>query len=118
VDPQDQVFQLEVIVRSDKIEIGDRNQGLLAIYPNTDNGYDFVAVGEKLLQLKERYPGKTDAAILLEQDITYDTVVQIMDTVRVSVEIEVDEDDEKRLVRSNLFPDISIGDAPVLAGGA
>ena len=118
VDPQDQVFQLEVIVRSDKIEIGDRNQGLLAIYPNTDNGYDFVAVGEKLLQLKERYPGKTDAAILLEQDISYDTVVQIMDTVRVSVEIEVDEDDEKRLVRSNLFPDISIGDAPVLAGGA
>ena len=118
VDPQDQVFQLEVIVRSDKIEIGDRNQGLLGIYPNTDGGYDFVAVGEKLSQLKERYPDKTDAAILLEQDISYDTVVQIMDTVRVSVEIEVGEDDEKTLVRSNLFPDISIGDAPVLAGGA
>ena len=41
-----------------------------------------------------------------------------MDTVRVSVEIEVEEDDVKRLVRSDLFPDISIGDAPVLAGGA
>ena len=118
VEPQDQVFQLEVIVRSDKIEVGDRNQGLLGIYPNTDDGYDFHAVGEKLVQLKERYPDKTDASILLEQEIAYDTLVQIMDTVRVSVEVETDEDDGKTLVRSDLFPDISIGDAPTLAGGA
>jgi biopolymer transport protein ExbD len=118
VEPQDQVFQLEVIVRSDKIEVGDRNQGLLGIYPNTDDGYDFDAVGEKLAQLKERYPDKTDASILLEQEIAYDTLVQIMDTVRVSVEVESGEDDRKTLVRSDLFPDISIGDAPVLAGGA
>jgi biopolymer transport protein ExbD len=118
VEPQDQVFQLEVIVRTDKIEVADRNQGLLGIYPNTEDGYDFDAVGEKLAQLKKRYPDKTDASILLEQDISYDTVVQIMDTVRVSVDIETDENDEQELVRSDLFPDISIGDAPVLAGGA
>jgi biopolymer transport protein ExbD len=115
VEPQDQVFQLEVIVRSDKIEVGDRNQGLLGIYPITDDGYDFDAVAEKLVQLKERYPEKSNAAILLEQDIPYDTLVQIMDTVRVSV--EVDENDEQKLVRTDLFPDISIGDAPVPAGG-
>ncbi len=118
VEPQDQVFQLEVIVRSDKIEVGDRNQGLLGVYPITEDGYDYDAVGEKLAQLKERYPDKTDASILLEQDIPYDTLVQIMDTVRVSVDIEVNEDDVKQLVRTDLFPDISIGDAPVLAGGA
>jgi biopolymer transport protein ExbD len=118
VEPQDQVFQLEVIVRSDKIEVGDRNQGLLGVYPITEDGYDYDAVGEKLAQLKERYPDKTDASILLEQDIAYDTLVQIMDTVRVSVDIEVNEDDVKQLVRTDLFPDISIGDAPVLAGGA
>ncbi len=34
VDPQEQVFQLEVIVRKERIEVGDRNQGLLGIYPN------------------------------------------------------------------------------------
>jgi len=118
VEPQDQVFQLEVIVRSDKIEVGDRNQGLLGIYPNTEDGYDFDAVGDKLVELKERYPDKSDASILLEQEIPYDTLVQIMDTVRVSVDIELDEDDDEVLVRSDLFPDISIGDAPVLAGGA
>jgi biopolymer transport protein ExbD len=118
VEPQDQVFQLEVIVRADKIEVGDRNQGLLGIYPITDDGYDYEAVGEKLAELKERYPDKTDASILLEQEIPYDTLVQIMDKVRVSVEIEIDESDERTLVRTDLFPDISIGDAPVLAGGA
>jgi biopolymer transport protein ExbD len=116
VDPQEQTFQLEIIVREDRIEVGDRNQGLLGIYPNTDTGsYDYPAVAEKLEQLKERYPSKTDAAILLEQDIAYDTIVQIMDTVRVAQ--DVDEDGGK-IDRTDLFPDISIGDAPVQEGGA
>jgi len=113
VDPQDQTFQLEVIVRENKIEVGDRNQGLLGIYPNTVDGYDYEAVELKLAELKEAYPDKTDASILLEADIEYDTVVQIMDLVRV---IETVEDES--IVRSDLFPDISIGDAPVQNKGA
>ena len=113
VDPQEQTFQLEVIVREDKIEVGDRNQGLLGVYPNTVDGYDYEALGLKLAELKRRYPSKTDAAILLEQDIAYDTLVQVMDTVRVATSV-----DEEAVVRSDLFPDISIGDAPVTDGGA
>jgi biopolymer transport protein ExbD len=113
VDPQEETFQLEVIVRKDKIEIGDRNQGLLGVYPNTDDGYDYVALETKLAELKERYPTKTDASILLESDIEYNTLVQVMDKVRVGQSIE-----ENSIVRTDLFPDISIGDAPVLAGGA
>jgi len=108
VEPQDQTFQLEVIVRKDKIEVGDRNQGLLGIYRNTAEGYDYAAVETKLAELKERYPDKTDASILLEQDIEYNTLVQVMDMVRV---LETIEDDS--VVRSDLFPDISIGDAPI-----
>ena len=114
VEPQEQTFQLEVIVRKDKIEIGDRNQGLLGIYPNTEEGeYDYEALSEKLSELKKRYPQKTDASILLEQDIEYDTLVQVMDRVRVEEEAV-----GLSVVRVDLFPDISIGDAPVLAGGA
>ena len=115
VEPQEQTFQLEIIVRQDKIEVGDRNQGLLGVYPNSDEGYDYAALGEKLAQLKKRYPTKTDAAILLEQEIAYDTLVQVMDTVRVAQEII---EGETQIKRSDLFPDISIGDAPVLGGGA
>ncbi len=113
VEPQEQAFQLEVIVRQEKIEVGDRNQGLLGVYPNGDDGYDYVALRSKLSELKKRYPSKTDASILLEQDIPYDTLVQVMDTVRVAEKI-----DEQSIIRSDLFPDISIGDAPVLDGGA
>ena len=109
-DPQEQTFQLEVIVREDKIEVGDRNQGLLGVYPNSDAGeYDYEALSTKLSQLKKSYPSKTDAAILLEADIAYDTLVQVMDRVRVEEEIR-----EDSVVRNDLFPDISIGDAPVL----
>jgi biopolymer transport protein ExbD len=113
-NPQEQTFQLEVIVRKDKIEVGDRNQGLLGIYPNTEEGeYDYDALSEKLSELKRRYPQKTDASILLEQDIEYNTLVQVMDRVRVEEEAV-----GLSVVRIDLFPDISIGDAPVLAGGA
>jgi len=114
VDPQEQTFQLEVIVRKGKIEVGDRNQGLLGIYPSNEEGeYDYEALSGKLSELKGKYPSKTDASILLESDISYDTVVQVMDRVRVAVEIE-----DEAIVRNELFPDISIGDAPVMPGGA
>lgn len=115
VEPQEQTFQLEIIVRQEKIEVGDRNQGLLGIYPNSDDGYDYEALADKLLELKNRYPTKTDATILLEQDIPYDTLVQVMDVVRVAQEID---EDSQLVDRSDLFPDISIGDAPVQGGGA
>ncbi|MBT8103642.1 MAG: biopolymer transporter ExbD [Gammaproteobacteria bacterium] len=113
VDPQEQVFELEVIVRQEKIEVGDRNQGLLGVYPNSDDGYDYDALRTKLSELKKRYPKKSDASILLEHDIAYETMVNVMDIVRVAEAIE-----DESVVRSDLFPDISIGDAPVLDGGA
>ena len=111
-EPQEQTFQLEVIIREDKIEVGDRNQGLLGVYPNTELGdYDYDGLSAKLSELKSRYPEKTDASILLESEIAYDTLVQVMDRVRV--EEQVTEDSVRR---SDLFPNISIGDAPVLEG--
>jgi len=114
VDPQEQTFQLEVIVREGKIEVGDRNQGLLGIYPSNEEGaYDFDALSGKLSELKDKYPDKTDASILLESDIAYDTLVQVMDRVRIEEEIE-----DESIVHNDLFPDISIGDAPVMQEGA
>ena len=113
VDPQELTLQLEVIVRESRIEVGDRNVGALGVYPNGADGYDYEALSEKLSEIKRRYPAKTDAAILLEPDIAYDTLVQVMDRVRVE---EVVKDDS--IDRVDLFPDISIGDAPVPGGGA
>jgi biopolymer transport protein ExbD len=110
---QNLTFQLEVTVRKDQIEVGDRNQGRFGVYKNSEDGYDFDALSEKLSEIKKRYPEKTDVAILLESDIAYDTLVQVMDRVRIAQRIE-----DGAIVRSDLFPDISIGDAPVNGGGA
>ena len=114
VEPEEQVFQLEIIVRDDRIEVGDRNQGLLGVYPNSEAGeYDYQALTDKLVELKDRYEEKTDASILLESEIAYDTLVQVMDRVRIAESVE-----EESIVRRDLFPDISIGDAPITDGGA
>jgi biopolymer transport protein ExbD len=110
-NPQELVFQLEVIVREGRIEIGDRNIGALGIYPNTADGYDYEALSAKLSEIKQSYPEKTEAAILLESNIAYDTLVQVMDRVRIQEKIE-----GQRILRSDLFPDISIGDAPIVDG--
>ncbi len=111
-NPQELTFQLEVTVRENQIEVGDRNLGALGIYPNAADGYDYEALSKKLSEIKDSYPDKTDASILLESDIPYDTLVQVMDRVRVAEIVE-----EAGVRRKDLFPDISIGDAPV-AGGA
>ena len=112
VEEQDQTFMLEVIVRQDRLEVGDRNQGLLGSYDNLADGYDYDALSAKLHEIKARYPEKTDASILLEADIAYDTLVQIYDRVAVREAIE---DDAIR--RYELFPVISIGDAPIDGSG-
>jgi biopolymer transport protein ExbD len=115
VEPQEQTFQLEVTVRRSRIEVGDRNLGALGVYPNSEDGYDYEALSKKLSEIKARYPEKTDVAILLEADIPYDTLVQVMDRVRVAEHLD---ELEATINRTDLFPDISIGDAPVPDGGA
>lgn len=113
VDAGEQVFQLEITVREKQIEVGDRNMGVFGMYPNGTDGYDFDALGKKLSEIKKSYPTKTDASILLEPDIAYDTLVQVIDRIRVSETVK-----EGEVIRADLFPDISIGDAPVSDGGA
>ena len=104
-------FQLEITVRSSGIEVGDRTVGLLSKIDKTDKGYDFAQLTEYLTKLKKQFPEKTDATLLLEADIPYDVLVAVMDHVRLT---ERPSTTNGLLVRAELFPEISIGDAPVL----
>ena len=106
-------LQLEVMVRKDLLMVADRNTGPLHAVPNTPQGYDYDGLTEYLKFVKAKFPDKTDASILLEPDTAYDTLVQVMDRVRV---FETGEGAD--LVQAELFPDISIGDAPAPADGA
>jgi biopolymer transport protein ExbD len=103
-------LQLEVIVRKDSLLVSDRNSGPLAPFPSRNGAYDFDGLSHYLQQVKSKFPDKTEATVLLEPDIPYDTVVQVMDRMRV---LEVNAG--LNVVQYELFPDISVGDAPLIA---
>ncbi len=95
---------LEVILRKNAIEINDRNGSFFERINNLSGGYDIKSLAQNLHQLKARFPEKRDASILLEDDIPYDLLVQVMDALR--------EERSGAMGSAELFPEISIGDAP------
>ena len=105
-------LMIEVMVRKDLLQVADRNTGPLATIPNTAAGYDYDRLTDYLKRVKSKYPEKTDATILLESDTPYDILVQVMDRVRV-----FEAPQGITTVQAELFPDISIGDAPAATPG-
>ena len=105
-------LELEVVARKNSLRVQDRNRGVLKTIKNSKEGYDLIALNEYLQALKTKYQDINNATILLEPNITYDVLVQIMDSVRLA---EVEKEGE--LVRAELFPDIAVGDAPVYTAG-
>ncbi|HHJ12783.1 MAG TPA: biopolymer transporter ExbD [Gammaproteobacteria bacterium] len=103
----DQPLQLEVTLRRNLVEVGDRKRGLLKAFPVVGDGSHLAQVSDLLQQIKARYPDKRDITLLLEADIPYERLVEMMDTLRV---VEVEREGEKTM--AELFPAISIGDAP------
>lgn len=106
-------LQIEIMVRKDLLQVADRNSGPLATMPNNASGYDYDGLTDYLKRIKAKFPEKTDATILLEPDTPYDILVQVMDRTRV---FEVSQG--LNTVQAELFPDISIGDAPATEGSA
>jgi biopolymer transport protein ExbD len=104
--PSTPTFRVEVVVREAGLEIMDGAQVIAAI-PKADDGYDLSMLSEYLVAIKREYPQKDDASVLLEPHIEYDHLIQVMDTVR-SVEMH----DGEQMTRAELFPVISLGDAP------
>jgi len=109
--PDTQKLHLEVIIRADALELGERSSGVLKRINKTEKGYDYKSLSLALQGIKERFPDKTQATILSEPNTPYDILVQVMDTVRV-----VSSAKGGSVSRYELFPDISIGDAPVRKG--
>jgi biopolymer transport protein ExbD len=103
-----QALQLEIIVRKDSIEVGDLAGGLLKRIDITSSGHDLQQLSDLLQAVKARFPDKLDATLLLEADVPYETVVAVMDKVRAASVVQAGS-----VLQAELFPEISIGDAPV-----
>ncbi|TMA33389.1 MAG: biopolymer transporter ExbD [Deltaproteobacteria bacterium] len=132
-------FRLEVIVKKEGFELTN-GTSLIATIPKVNGAYDLKSLGDLALSLKRDYPTATNASVLLQPDIEYDNLIQVMDVIR-SAELPADsellaglqpagapaqpavpEADAAKLgyakaaphrtVRVALFTDIAVGDAP------
>ena len=108
--PEPPAFELEITVREASIDIGDRSSGLINRVEKTESGYDYVQLTEQLRRIKEQYPSKDEATVLVEPYIPYEVLVAVMDRVRVAEERD---DTLNRVNRVELFPQVSVGDAPL-----
>ncbi|GAC1310408.1 MAG: hypothetical protein NVSMB10_18140 [Steroidobacteraceae bacterium] len=99
-------LKLEIILRPDEIVVNDRNSGPLKTLPNTAKGLDLDALSEFMRRVKSQFPQMTEATVLPSPATSYDTLVQVMDTVRV-YQLPV-----APFSKAELFPDIAIADAP------
>ena len=100
-------FRVEVVVRDSGLEIMDGHQVIAAI-PNVGEDYDLESLSGYLVAIKEQYPDKRDASVLLEPEIAYDHLIRVMDTVRTIRTVG----DDGQVERGELFASISVGDAP------
>jgi biopolymer transport protein ExbD len=101
-------FRLEVILREDGFEVTN-GQDRIAAVPKVDGRYDLETLSELALSLKREHPDVHDASVLLEPEIEYDNLIQVMDAIRST---EVTEDSSPHPSRVALFEDIAVGDAP------
>ncbi|MDZ7750042.1 MAG: biopolymer transporter ExbD [Halofilum sp. (in: g-proteobacteria)] len=105
--PDQPEFEVEVIVREQALEIGDGQKVIHRIGNKEGEGHDFQGLSEVLLAIKKNYPDKREATVLLEPQINYETVVAVMDATRQAEVAQLG-----GVERVELFPQVSIGDAP------
>ena len=86
--------------------LSDNKGGIIKSIPLHKGEYNYPVLTETLKVVKSRFPDKTNATILSEPNTPYDTLVQVMDAVRMYRVVNKGE-----IIDAELFPDISIGDA-------
>jgi biopolymer transport protein ExbD len=113
--PKEPPYELRITIRKNALNLSDNRVGLIKSIPVTDKGQNYAQLTETLKQIKARLQenellkDKSNATILLEPDTPYDSLVQVMDSSRM---YQVWQDGE--LINAELFPDLSIGDAPAI----
>jgi biopolymer transport protein ExbD len=89
-------LQLEVVLRADAMEVGDRIGGLIQRIPASADGPDTTALIALMQGIKTKFPQETEVSVLPEADTAYQHIVKVMDAARAAQ-----------------FPEIAVGDAPV-----
>jgi len=102
---------LELVINKQSLALNYPTGVLLKQFVHNEQGYDFSALSTYLQDLKLTFQqqniDKNDIVILLAADVDYQTLVTAMDTVRSFKAVVA-----ANLVDAELFPLISLGDAP------
>jgi biopolymer transport protein ExbD len=102
-------LQLELVVRKDSFEIRDSNLGRIKYFPRSADSTNWKAFTNVLVEIKSRFPEEQSITLLLEPKINYKTLIKVMDRVRYADIVQITE-----VETVELFPNVSIGDAPEL----
>lgn len=109
---QEEELQLQVIILDKQLVVSDNKGGVIKKINNLKDGYDFELLGKVMQELKNRVPEKKDITIMAKKKTSYQTLVSVMDSVRAFPTVVAG-----NLVYGELFPEISIADAPEIVGG-
>jgi len=100
-------LQLELVIRQQSFDIQDTNLGLIKRIQRSGDTTRWDILTDALVEIKVRFPDEQSIRLLLEPNIDYKTMIRVMDRVRsgdvvANLAVETVE----------LFPNVSIGDAP------
>ena len=106
-------LQLELIIKPNSFEFRDATLGRIRYLSRAQDDTDWKAFDRILIELKKRFPEHKRVTLLLDRQVSYKTLIQVMDRVR-----SVDVVNINAVETKELFPEISIGDAPESATDA
>lgn len=98
--------ELAVTIRADALEVVDPKTDSMVRLSKRGDVHDYKRLTAALRAIKARDPERTRALIRAQPDTPYQTVVEVMDAVRLIVP-----EDGTTGVFYALFPNIAIGDA-------
>ena len=97
----------QLIGMDDDLVLRDANIGVITRLERTDDEDQWRQLREALIEIKQRFPDETAIALRLAPGVSYNTLIQVMDRVGSTQQVQLG-----TLERVELFPDISLGDAP------
>jgi hypothetical protein len=100
-------LQLQVILRDSVIEVSYLGQVQPARIKRSTDERALASLAALAGDLKARYPQSLKATVLLEPQITYDLLVQVLDALRIRLQQQQDS-----IEHVPLFPLIAVGAAP------
>jgi biopolymer transport protein ExbD len=101
-------LQLQVVVRPDILHIQDGNLGLIkSVDYDLAGKTDWESFSNILVEIKSRFPEEKNISLLLDKNVKYKTVIELMDHVKSAEVLQV-----TTVEKVELFPNVSVGVAP------